>query len=101
MDTIISIGITDKQFNCDHTLYPITIPHCFRISGAEYDIAPSVEYIHLIFKNRNIGFKNRLICLILTASLRRKKIGHGRSEEHTSELQSRGQLVCRLLLEKK
>src|SRR5690625_7045954 len=27
--------------------------------------------------------------------------GVSRSEEHTSELQSRGQLVCRLLLEKK
>src|SRR5690625_7053855 len=27
--------------------------------------------------------------------------GEGRSEEHTSELQSRGHLVCRLLLEKK
>src|SRR5690625_6678822 len=27
--------------------------------------------------------------------------GIGRSEEHTSELQSRGPLVCRLLLEKK
>src|SRR3712207_8316235 len=26
--------------------------------------------------------------------------GHGRSEEHTSELQSRQYLVCRLLLEK-
>src|SRR5690625_6571382 len=26
---------------------------------------------------------------------------YSRSEEHTSELQSRGQLVCRLLLEKK
>src|SRR3982751_5677755 len=26
---------------------------------------------------------------------------HGRSEEHTSELQSRSDLVCRLLLEKK
>src|SRR5439155_17536428 len=26
---------------------------------------------------------------------------HNRSEEHTSELQSRGQLVCRHLLEKK
>src|SRR5690625_7802595 len=26
---------------------------------------------------------------------------HQRSEEHTSELQSRGHLVCRLLLEKK
>src|SRR5439155_24777029 len=30
----------------------------------------------------------------------REPIG-GRSEEHTSELQSRGHLVCRLLLEKK
>src|SRR5690625_5506605 len=28
-------------------------------------------------------------------------IGKERSEEHTSELQSRGHLVCRLLLEKK
>src|SRR5690349_23691901 len=28
-------------------------------------------------------------------------VGQGRSEEHTSELQSRRDLVCRLLLEKK
>src|SRR3712207_9511742 len=28
-------------------------------------------------------------------------LGYGRSEEHTSELQSRQYLVCRLLLEKK
>src|SRR3712207_8081820 len=28
-------------------------------------------------------------------------VGYGRSEEHTSELQSRQYLVCRLLLEKK
>src|SRR5690625_5707771 len=28
-------------------------------------------------------------------------VGTARSEEHTSELQSRGHLVCRLLLEKK
>src|SRR5687768_18247581 len=32
---------------------------------------------------------------------RGKVIFHGRSEEHTSELQSRLHLVCRLLLEKK
>src|SRR5690625_6840790 len=34
---------------------------------------------------------------------RRVELEHGaaRSEEHTSELQSRGHLVCRLLLEKK
>src|SRR5690625_4957243 len=30
-----------------------------------------------------------------------RNLATGRSEEHTSELQSRGQLVCRLLLEKK
>src|SRR5690625_7779443 len=30
-----------------------------------------------------------------------EQIYEGRSEEHTSELQSRGHLVCRLLLEKK
>src|SRR5439155_6121295 len=30
-----------------------------------------------------------------------ERISRERSEEHTSELQSRGQLVCRLLLEKK
>src|SRR5690606_41699347 len=32
---------------------------------------------------------------------RSTEIDHGRSEEHTSELQSRENLVCRLLLEKK
>src|SRR5207253_6928771 len=34
------------------------------------------------------------------AALERARVGN-RSEEHTSELQSRGHLVCRLLLEKK
>src|SRR3712207_7378338 len=47
---------------------------------------------------------------LATAGLRRRELdgvaqplqhGHGRSEEHTSELQSRQYLVCRLLLEKK
>src|SRR5690606_41762959 len=32
---------------------------------------------------------------------RARALGHLRSEEHTSELQSRENLVCRLLLEKK
>src|SRR2546430_11206474 len=31
----------------------------------------------------------------------RSRIDHDRSEEHTSELQSQSNLVCRLLLEKK
>src|SRR5690606_20254129 len=35
------------------------------------------------------------------ASTARDEVAHIRSEEHTSELQSRENLVCRLLLEKK
>src|SRR5690625_5366150 len=35
------------------------------------------------------------------ADARNEVVGVSRSEEHTSELQSRGHLVCRLLLEKK
>src|SRR5947209_10334136 len=35
------------------------------------------------------------------AKLRSRTLGSTRSEEHTSELQSRQYLVCRLLLEKK
>src|SRR5439155_15199764 len=35
------------------------------------------------------------------AELEEKTLKRVRSEEHTSELQSRGHLVCRLLLEKK
>src|SRR2546421_8877811 len=34
-------------------------------------------------------------------SITRASVGQPRSEEHTSELQSRSDLVCRLLLEKK
>src|SRR2546430_11714814 len=36
-----------------------------------------------------------------SASTRRRPVGVLRSEEHTSELQSQSNLVCRLLLEKK
>src|SRR5690625_5500521 len=43
-----------------------------------------------VFKTTHVRFKNVSINYNLPV---------GRSEEHTSELQSRGQLVCRLLLE--
>src|SRR3712207_8641129 len=38
---------------------------------------------------------------VVPVRARRERRGHSRSEEHTSELQSRQYLVCRLLLEKK
>src|SRR5206468_4960543 len=40
-------------------------------------------------------------CLQSSATIRRYLRAVARSEEHTSELQSRSDLVCRLLLEKK
>src|SRR5439155_4175945 len=44
----------------------------------------------------------RSVCTPATAPQHRSSPTAGqRSEEHTSELQSRGHLVCRLLLEKK
>src|SRR5690625_6179433 len=39
--------------------------------------------------------------MLLVFLFAQRYIVTGRSEEHTSELQSRGHLVCRLLLEKK
>src|SRR5690625_6642530 len=38
--------------------------------------------------------------LLLPLNVKQLKSSKARSEEHTSELQSRGHLVCRLLLEK-
>src|SRR3712207_8642998 len=38
---------------------------------------------------------------LLAGAVAKAALGVGRSEEHTSELQSRQYLVCRLLLEKK
>src|SRR3712207_9331931 len=45
--------------------------------------------------------RSSLIFIIMKTDVNPRDCGKGRSEEHTSELQSRQYLVCRLLLEKK
>src|SRR2546421_6811472 len=45
--------------------------------------------------------RERCQAALQSAARHRSKDGQLRSEEHTSELQSRSDLVCRLLLEKK
>src|SRR5438477_7751221 len=63
------------------TLFPYTT--LFRsVQGLSREVLPSIERVDLFLRRR-----------------RPKKIN--RSEEHTSELQSHVNLVCRLLLEKK
>src|SRR3989454_12218619 len=49
----------------------------------------------------NIGKHERIVEVVRAAQAQQVPIRIGRSEEHTSELQSPCNLVCRLLLEKK
>src|SRR5690625_3747595 len=62
-------------------------------------IVPVVSKI-VTNKNANTTVYNPFVNTPPTSKSKKTGIG-GRSEEHTSELQSRGHLVCRLLLEKK
>src|SRR5690606_40867056 len=55
-----------------------------------------------IYSNRSFFHSNIIQCWIILKSKQPTSILiDARSEEHTSELQSRENLVCRLLLEKK
>src|SRR5690625_6632732 len=58
----------------------------------------STEHLHPLIKSRLMPV---LSSIVVTQPLSPEQQRQARSEEHTSELQSRGQLVCRLLLEKK
>src|SRR3712207_7673173 len=86
------------------TLFPYTT--LFRSLGAGNNSSPG--------SSCGASFVGPLLCVISgatrgriahrprpAAELRRTAAAVGRSEEHTSELQSRQYLVCRLLLEKK
>src|SRR5438105_14816660 len=68
-------------------IYTLSLHDALPISGTAGGRKPEVRVIAA-----GIG----LVMAFVTGSL-----GMGRSEEHTSELQSRVDLVCRLLLEKK
>src|SRR3989442_7035310 len=68
------------------TLFPYTT--LFR---SPHDAARTAEAVRLSFKSAHLS----------TSTVRVKVSNRPRSEEHTSELQSRPHLVCRLLLEKK
>src|SRR5690625_7053437 len=81
------------------TLFPYTT--LFRSRTAEM-----AKLTENAYRDVNIAFANELSMIsddldINVWELIRLANHHPRSEEHTSELQSRGHLVCRLLLEKK
>src|SRR5690625_909916 len=60
-------------------------------------IVPIID-MRIKFNLPDVKYDNQTVVVILNVA---DRVIGVRSEEHTSELQSRGHLVCRLLLEKK
>src|SRR3712207_8569744 len=77
------------------TLFPYTT--LFRSDVLVAALQRGWDVIHLIRPTQN----PKLVGNAVTALLKLLGADGNRSEEHTSELQSRQYLVCRLLLEKK
>src|SRR5690625_5616391 len=78
-------------------------------TGNEYSVPSGGSYSAVIRDSRSssrwswslsYSVASAMLCS-LNKRTTNKGWSHERSEEHTSELQSRGHLVCRLLLEKK
>src|SRR3712207_7254382 len=80
------------------TLFPYTT--LFRSSGGLLDAVDAALPFALTEGQREVG-EELAAELAREQPMNRLLQGEVRSEEHTSELQSRQYLVCRLLLEKK
>src|SRR5207249_7413201 len=90
------------------TLFPYTTLFRSRVMSKTVDLPPAVAVIAALAGYALLGVSGALLFIPLTAGLLvivRQIVlpaqDRDRSEEHTSELQSRFDLVCRLLLEKK
>src|SRR2546430_13264949 len=59
-----------------------------------------IKYQLAVYLESSILLKSCLVSVVSVGRLNAKEL-KSRSEEHTSELQSQSNLVCRLLLEKK
>src|SRR3712207_7150096 len=81
------------------TLFPYTT--LFRSDEATRDKPWEELTIKLLSGEEPVSELDRLAEVLAAFTSKRTKAELVRSEEHTSELQSRQYLVCRLLLEKK
>src|SRR5688572_31547341 len=72
-----------------HDALPISRAGVLEPAPADGDVARAALHLHAVGARRAGGVTQRAA------------LDHARSEEHTSELQSQSNLVCRLLLEKK
>src|SRR5438874_9484502 len=82
------------------TLFPYTTlfrSMTFVIISGGFDLSVGGTYAAAAVLSAGLALDHSILAAILLTIC----MGAGRSEEHTSELQSRRDLVCRLLLEKK
>src|SRR2546430_3020341 len=86
------------------TLFPYTT--LFRSKRRVLQVTPTHDLFFRGFAYRGVDSRidaggNRSLAIIFNINRSRRPHFRQRSEEHTSELQSQSNLVCRLLLEKK
>src|SRR5688572_31612885 len=81
------------------TLFPYTTLFRSVSFTHRFDLSRKNSIPSCLFRERNAGFADLLGYPMPLTS--RRTVHRRRSEEHTSELQSQSNLVCRLLLEKK
>src|SRR5690625_5363495 len=95
-------GVQYQQKEIDNLSYQLyEIEHC---QSYKVNINDLIKDINL--DDYKINFHddykiNTLVIKMLIKTMDKQQNTINRSEEHTSELQSRGHLVCRLLIEKK
>src|SRR3712207_7234855 len=78
-------------------IYTLSLHDALPILGIELDEA-ELEKAHQAYRNMGLGARDDAVAMQFLVP---GWSYDNRSEEHTSELQSRQYLVCRLLLEKK
>src|SRR3712207_8109901 len=81
------------------TLFPYTT--LFRSRFTTFERVQLRELTVVKRSGRRVPFDRDKLQRSVEVALRKRPVDPERSEEHTSELQSRQYLVCRLLLEKK
>src|SRR5699024_12406435 len=82
-----------------HDALPI---FCVLSSSSDCDVKISVMYVPSLYFHLRVCMKCPMFQFCFLKYFRRGRcVISSRSEEHTSELQSRFDIVCRLLLEKK
>src|SRR5699024_12564071 len=84
-----------------HDALPIYLKECLEMQGTVRNVVDFGVFVDIGVKEDGLVHISKLANRFVKHPMDVVSVGDIRSEEHTSELQSRFELVCRLLLEKK